>query len=519
MPFSLRNARRAYSEKLPNDVFFIFCLVLLWIANIVFYSGFRTFIYTSAASALVSIASVWSTIVMFRSRHVSIIRLKVYMSALWYLLPLAYYTSLRAPGFLNASDAELVGAASFIALCLSIGWLVSYIVTAGPNFPRNMSSFISNPDVWFLIGPLVALQLVLVATGVWSYDATHGSAADTDVGVVGAGGAAAALRIFTGDVTSGIGPLLAYNYGLLASETKSVRLRAVVFAVIGFEALFFLISERRALMIMIALSAIAYTLGRFPGRISSKQLLSLALAGLIAASGLSAANKLFYTMRLASGSLGEHQNLSVPEIINAMSSIDPAVVEQEMAANVSARPFIIESVVIFLRNAKGYLYGRELLDTVTEIIPSALFPNKEAFLQEYGRMPENLWSIYLGVPFLDYANTYLLDGYADFSYIGFAIEAALAALMFRLVAGIISISRNETLIYLFIFGFLFNIMSVENAFASSILLERNFLLLCGLFGTLLLFVSLLSLSAPRHGFSLHGLERGPLAEPSKIDPT
>ncbi len=249
-------------------------------------------------------------------------------------------------------------------------------------------------------------------------------------------------------------------------------------------------------MVLTAISAMAFSLGYIKDKFSFKQIVVTFVLTALLGLGLAEAGKVFYTMRMASYTLGANGGkVSVSDLIEAMNRVPPEAVSAELQTNQASRPFIIESVAIFQKYSKGHLYGKEIFDDIIGLIPSVFYHGKDQFIQENG-MPEQVWNRDLGVPFSDYANSLTLDGYADFSYLGFLISVTLACLLFLFTRSMFSLTRNKTLIYLCVFDFLFEFMQGENAISSFMVTSRNFILLLIIVAFFYAAMELVELTAP-----------------------
>jgi hypothetical protein len=164
-------------------------------------------------------------------------------------------------------------------------------------------------------------------------------------------------------------------------------------------------------MMVVALSAIAFSLGRIKDKYSFRQFFYTAVLAVPLGLGLVQANKLFYAARFTSNEFGTatDRTRSLSDYVEALNNVSEATLSSELQNNVAARPYIIESVGIVQHYATGHLYGKELLYDFLRVIPSAFYPGKERFLADNGA-PETLWNRELGVPLNDYANTLILDG-------------------------------------------------------------------------------------------------------------
>lgn len=452
----------------------LFMLLMMLGANLFYQTGL--FVFVSVASGITAAYCVLYTVLVFTTKNLNIIRLAACQSALWYFFPLSYYLLIDTSGMLQVTESDLAGAVILIAVSLSVGWFFSFFLDFKVSFPRDQTAFLRSSDLFLLVFPLLALQILLLATGAWSYETTH------SVGVDVAEQRQGPLTLFVSGVASGLSPVVAYNYGLLPPERRTTREALVLLLVVLVECIFWFVASRRDLMMVMALSAVGFSWGRIKHRLTFNQLLQAGVLLLVIGLVFVQANKVFYAMRLASFAHGERSQ-SISGFLEAMQNVPKESVDEALAQNLQSRPYTIESVAIMYKYATGNLFGKELLFEFAVATPSIFLPGKDKFLDEFPE-PEALWARFLGLPFTDYANSLVLDGYADFWYFGFLVSCSVSAAMFLITYKLISLGGNKCMMYFCSFSFLYALMQVETSYAAFISLARNLIALFVITGTL-----------------------------------
>ena len=148
------------------------------------------------------------------------------MSMFWYFFPLTYYKFIDLTGLLPVTETDMAGSVILITILLSIGWFFSYFLNFKVTFPREDSAFLKSRDLLLILFPLCIFQVLLIVTGAWTYETTHNG----DLGT---------LAMFAADVTLGIAPLVAYNFGLLSFRQRTVWQWLIFITFMSLEGVFF----------------------------------------------------------------------------------------------------------------------------------------------------------------------------------------------------------------------------------------------------------------------------------------
>lgn len=476
-------SRRHSTSPSSYEILFVYVIFLMFLSCLLYYET-RSFIFISIGSGVSVAISVLFTLDAFRRKEIDLIRFSVYQSFIWYFGPLTYYPLLDTVGLLNINETELADSVILILICLGIGWVFSFFLNITVRLPREKGAFIGSDDFLTIILPLCCLQVVLMATGLWSYQVLHIDpevAGDVHI---------SPIALFTGSVTVGIAPLCAYNYGLLDSSQRTFSRKLLFLSIIGVQGIFFLMAERRAVLITTAFSVIMFCYGRLEKKPSLNQIIQFMFLAIILGVGLGQANKLFYKMRLASYSLGSNKSASVAGFFSAMSQVSDENLQVEISRNIAARPFIIDTVGVVQKYNYAPLYGEELLNDFLGQIPSIMYKNKPVY---FGEM---LWAK-VGVPYLDRANSLVVDGYVDFRYFGFLILASLQGVILIILYKI-ALKLGPVIGYLCLFGFIDSFFHVEASTAGVIAASRSFIIAFILFGCVRLVTSPYSANSTVH---------------------
>lgn len=427
------------------------------------------FMAVSVASAITSACCAFLAFIQVKNLEVDYIRIQVYLSAVAYFFPLSYLPFIDSVGLLLSSDSQLVAGSIMVIVSISIGWFFSYWIRLEAKVPRDGQAFLRPIDIGLLVIPICVFQLLMMVTGKWSYATTHEDFLSYTAVPV-------SPLIIISSITVGVGPMVAYNYGLLKPGERSWMQAMMTLAVVALGSVFWLIEGRRSMSTFVLLSALAFMLARTKGRLSPKLIATMAIAFVILGLGLMQGSKIFYSMRLAREILGRERtmSMSITDFIDYSSKIKEQPIPADIKKAQAARPFVIDNLSMVLPYVNHHLYGKELAMQVITTIPSAFFPGKAQFTAEIGNM-EDLWTKEYGVPLNDYANSFTLDGYLDFWYFGFLFYCVLAGLFVQLAYRLYSI--NPAMAYFCLFNNIALFLQVETSFNSYIGHLRNLALL------------------------------------------
>lgn len=437
-----------------SELAFPFAMALMLAGCLVYYET-GNFAAVSVASALASACCAYLALVLVKNLTINVLRIQAYLGAVAYFFPVSYIGIIGNHGLLQATNDELASSSILVVISISIGWCISFLIRFSATIPGRSTAFLDGNDIALLVIPACLFQILMIASGKWSYSTLH---PDTFF----QGDEPVSPLVIFAHVTFGIGPMLAYNYGLLRRSERTWALLVVTFGALALGTGFWLIDGRRSMATFVLLSAVAFLHGRTKGTLTPKQMLTAALVFLVLGFGILQASKFFYGMRLVTQSLGARHAASMPisEFLALSSRFQAEPISAETKWQQDARPFVIESVAILTRYVDHHLFGKELSMHVVTAIPAFLFPGKAAFTSEIGTQ-EDLWSKEFGFPLKDYANSYVLDGYVDFWYFGFTVYALVAGVIITIVFRFYSI--HPALTYFCLFNGIAEILQIETA--------------------------------------------------------
>ncbi|WP_027524862.1 hypothetical protein [Bradyrhizobium sp. Ec3.3] len=274
-----------------------------------------------------------------------------------------------------------------------------------------------------LILGLALLETVLLLTQQWTYGSTNFSQGERTSPIV----------LLAGQVTVGLAGFCGLVSGTLSSRLRMNRLSETLvlllsLSVLLLQVLWWLPVGRRFLMVQLLLGVITFLAARNHFRLSARKLVILgAWLALLAPIGLFL-TRIFVTLRVLSWSRSGAR-VDLFELLSQLGSVDPNTVSmyQDQAA---ARALILDSYALVARYVTRPFLGLEAITQFLLALPSAFF-DKTYVLDQLGGANEALWTNMTGIPYSDYAQTLLLEGYIDFSYFGFFIYVLAINLMFR----------------------------------------------------------------------------------------
>jgi hypothetical protein len=458
---------RANASMYTSELLFLIAMAAMLLSCLI-YSATQNFAFVSAGAGFASACCAFLAFLQVKNLTINLIRIQAHLSVVAYFFPLSYLGFIDNVGLLYASNDQLVAASIMIIISISIGWGFSFLVRLNASVPRDIPAFLHRGEIMLLVAPICLYQLYMMATGKWSYESTHPA-------FLGLGEPVSPLLIIAAN-TFGIGPMVAYNHGLLRPAERSWTQALVAIVVLTLGAAFWLIEGRRSLVTFALLSATAFFLGRDKGQISPRQILSMALVAVVLGVGLLQASKFFSSMRLAKELLGREQTLSmsIPEFLEYSSKIQAEAPPQEVIRDQVSRPFVIDIVAVMYQLVDHHMYGKELAMQIISVIPSAVFPGKSQFTADIGTM-EDLWSKEYGIPLNDFANSFVLDGYLDFGYFGFLIYSLFAGICVKLLFRFYSISPSMACFCIFNSIALF--VQVETSISASVVFLRDMMML------------------------------------------
>jgi hypothetical protein len=324
---------------------------------------------------------------------------------------------------------------------------------------RHMSGLIA------VVAIISALQVVLLLTNQWTYGTltvTENPTSDEQ---------ASPLLQLAVAVTGGVsgfsgllvGALLRDKHWRKLSPATLLKL-AILVAIIALQILWWLPLGRRVVVVQLALAFVAFLGSKNEFILSRRTVSTYVLSLLVFLPVAVLMSRIFVTLRLLNWSAGGGTSIGLFELLTRLNEIDPNDVDSYQA-EAGTRALIIYSYEI----VRSYIYpplgGLELLTQVINAIPSFLIPKTDV-LQYLGGAHEQLWANTRGIPMDDYAQTLLLEGYVDFSFIGFVVYAFVVSTTFRFGIYINKLLGSFWTTFLFFYSYLYSLMQVETEVSS-----------------------------------------------------
>lgn len=309
-----------------------------------------------------------------------------------------------------------------------------------------------------VIAGLASFELMLLLTQQWTYGSL----------VVAQTEQASPLVILAGQITVGLAGLCGFVSGVLSRHARKLSISEVLvlglaMATLILQALWWLPAGRRFLVVQMLLGVVTFVAARNDFKFSSKSFLKLAVwLGILGPIGF-LLTRVFVTLRMLAWARGGAR-IDLFELLSQLGSIDPNSVSA-YDSQAGARALILDSYDVVRRYMTTPLGGLEAVTQLLNSIPSIFF-DKVSLLDRLGGVNERLWTNSAGVPYSDYAQTVLLEGYVDFSYFGFFVYAFFLSVMFKVVLRIGSRIGGLPMLLLYFYGSLYTFFQVETVLSS-----------------------------------------------------
>lgn len=239
------------------------------------------------------------------------------------------------------------------------------------------------------------------------------------------------------------------------------------------------VQGRRYLLYVLVLSAMALHMRGY--RFTRRGLVIGAAFFVIAALLLYFGFNFFMALRLTVEELG--RNASLSELIRAalsqMSGTQASQVQEHLVENVTSRTFILSYLagLMGVSSARMPALGAEFLYSVQMVVPSILMPGKVAALPS---APEALVHPLYGIPAFDGPSSALVAGFDDFGFLGALIYPLGVVLLFGWFNKFVRAAVWDAPIRLFVlFALLFQLLYIEQAFASVFVTLRDLVIVIG----------------------------------------
>lgn len=395
--------------------------------------------------------------------RVNVFRLTVAATVVWYFWPMI---AASIPGSPIQLPTDFGGTANsiYVIIMALIPALIASFVFPRPVLQADWMSLARHRHA-LSIGLILCslVQTALIVTGKWTYGSLSLHVIQSDK----------TYLLFMNSLELVTAPFCGAMVAILLRATKGRSLEFwLICVVMAVQLAWAMIGGRRVFATSFIVSGAAFFNVYWRG-VPTRQRVIQAIAALGAGLVIVAfAWQAFYMLRVVSYSLRVGQAMpSVSEMYQMAKITDTRMGSVEYRNNLATRGLIINSVVTVVENAHGSLYGQGMLNSSLEAIPSLFFPGKKDFDRSGGGVQEILWADQLGVPLDDYANTLLLDGYADFSIFGLTIYLTILQIFLMVVSYIF----RGSAIALTAFGVVFvqYLNNVEASFGAAFSMTRD----------------------------------------------
>jgi len=383
----------------------------------------------------------------------------------WYFGPLAVLC-LGIPGFgISLSSGELVPAASRIITALLMATpLVLFEESLSSSYLKSLRRC-PITALAMVIGVIAMLQIMLIASGRWTYGSLLLAGTRDDEN-----GGTAFLQL--ANYLSVINlPLAAYIFGVRAGHKRALSSSGFIaaLALVAGVAWHF-IGGRRYLTVEVLVAAAFYLKARSLASGRSIRLGGLAKTATLLLCLVAVSWPTYFAVRVASQSVKNGQVMpSAAELLQSAAELDSADLSQGYSAQVVDRSAIINSVAIVSPALKRFALGEGLwystrIAAPPQLVDKSILPSSV----------EELWTDY-GVKLSDYSNSLILDSYVDFGVLGFVLYCLLVAGLFAISS--LLLGRFPLPYAIVQIGFLFQFLNGENTIASYLAFTRNGLLI------------------------------------------
>ena len=353
-----------------------------------------------------------------------------------------------------------------------------------------------------LAASLMAAAILYIRAGaerpVYSSALLHSLASPKAERLVWLGAGIALLALYAGDIgymgaavsdTGNVSPvgvianlmvpaLVPYTLLLITLKhplAKRLMLVAALALLIGVT----LILGRRYLLYVLVLSAMALYMRGY--RFTKRGLVVGAVFSVLAALLLYFGFNFFLALRFAVRELGGDASMSeiVRAALSQMGGTQASVVQARLAENVASRPFILSYLagLMSIGSAQMPAFGAEFFYSVQMAIPSIVMPGKVGALPS---APEGLVHPLYGIPVFDGPNSVLVAGFDDFGFLGALLYPLGVVLVFGWFNKVVFSTMRGAPIRLFVlFALLFQLLYVEQGFASVFVTLRNLVIVIG----------------------------------------
>jgi hypothetical protein len=383
-----------------------------------------------------------------------------FATVIWYFAPLTVLT-LGIPGYTISADATtLVSAATGLALNLL---LASPLLILEARKDRALVAHMealarSAPNAFLLSFGL--LQLALIASGVWTYGSILlGSERDD-------GGQLTAILQFLNLIATATLPICGFLFGVRVALGSRTSKSLLTYGLPLFSGLIWhFISGRRYLAVELALTASLYLFGRYGLHGAKLHFSKIGRVVLLVVCVVLVAWPAYFAIRTASYAAHTKEMPKITDLLDSASDVDEQQMERAHSQQVIDRAAIIMSYATVEETLRSFCMGRSLSNSIQVALPPFLVNKKNLY-----QSTEALWAEH-GVPENDYANTVVLESYADFGWAGFIVYAGILS---GIVYGMKFIFRSYSFAFVVLnIGLLYAFLNAESAMTGYFVIFRN----------------------------------------------
>jgi hypothetical protein len=381
-------------------------------------------------------------------------------TVIWYFAPLTVLT-LGIPGYTISADATtLISAATGLALNLLLASpLLILEARKDGALVANMEALArSAPNAFVLSFGL--LQLALIASGVWTYGSIFlGSERDD-------GGQLTAILQFLNLIATATLPICGFLFGVRVALGSRISKPLLTYGLPLFSGLIWhFIAGRRYLAVELALTASLYLFGRYGLHGAKLHFSRIGRVVLLVVCVVLVAWPAYFAVRTASYAAHTNEMPKITDLLDSASEVDEQQMERAHSQQVIDRAAIITSYATVEETLRSFCMGQSLTNSILVALPPFLVNKKHLYPST-----EALWAEH-GVPENDYANTVLLESYADFGWVGYIVYAGILS---AIIYGMKFIFRSYPLAFAVLnIGLLYVLLNAESAMAGYFVTSRN----------------------------------------------
>ncbi|MBB4396209.1 hypothetical protein [Bradyrhizobium sp. ERR14] len=398
--------------------------------------------------------------------RINVFNIAGYTTVLAYILPLGW-TLLWDPSPLK-NDLN-----SYLLYGFEILLMAFLVLLVGLRNKHDfeISNYISSHSIrrslpqFVLVGVCLAgFQAVLLSSQMWTY----GSLSVTSE-------QASPIVLLAASITVGVSGLTGVVLGSLSRNIRLVGLPqlaaiAITIGMLALQGIWWLPVGRRFFAAQMVIAIAAFWGARHDFRLSRKLVLSFCstIGFLIPVALLF--GRIFIALRILSWSRGGVGKIDLFELLSQLGQVDPSAVTT-YEENAGSRALILESYATARQYFSQPLGGLEMLTQIINSIPSFFF-DKQWLLDSLGGVHERLWTNVSGIPFNDYAQTLMLEGFIDFTYLGFLAYVWVLSVVFKLLLKLTSNVAGAPILVLYFYGSIYMLVQVESELSSFIAFFR-----------------------------------------------